>query len=74
MAAIVLLVLTGLTIATLKVEEKKAQIEAQKETIKELTDELHTYQVMYLKCQGNIEAEKYGAHYVDGKLKFYRIK
>jgi len=57
-----------------KIEKHKAQIEADKQTIEELNDELHTYEVMYLKCAGNIEAEKYGAHYVDGKIKFYKTK
>ena len=57
-----------------KIEKHKAQIEADKQTIKELTDELHTMEVMYLKCAGSVEAEKYGAHYVDGKIKFYKTK
>jgi hypothetical protein len=57
-----------------KIEKHKAQIEADKQTIEELTNELHTYEVMYLKCVGSVETEQHGAHYVDGKIKFYKTK
>lgn len=70
-AAIVLLILTTLTIAALKVEDQRTQIEAQKDTIDSLSTELHTMEVMYLKCAGSVEAEQHGAHYSNGKIKFY---
>ena len=73
-AAAVLILVSVLFIALHKIENYKAQVEEQKETIYELKEELHTYQVMYLKCAGNIEGEKYGAHYSEGKLKFYKTK
>lgn len=73
-AAIVLLILTALTIAVLKVEEQRTQIEAQKDTIRELNDELHKTEVMYLKCRGSVQTEQHGAHYVNGKIKFYNFK
>ena len=69
-----LLILSALAIAVLKVEKHKAQIEADKQIIYELTEELHTMEVMYLKCAGNIEAEQHGAHYSEGKIKFYKTK
>jgi hypothetical protein len=69
-----LLILSALTIAVLKVEKQKTQIEAYTNTIEGLTNELHTMEVMYLKCVGNVEAEQHGAHYVDGKIKFYKTK
>ena len=73
-AAAVLILVSVLFIALHKIENYKAQVEEQKETIYELKEELHTYEVMYLKCAGNIEGEKYGAHYSEGKLKFYKTK
>lgn len=73
-AAAVFIFVAVLFIALHKIENYKAQVEEQKETIYELKEELHTYEVMYLKCAGNIEGEKYGAHYSDGKLKFYKTK
>jgi hypothetical protein len=57
-----------------KIEKHKAQIEAHTRTIQELTDELHTMEVMYLKCAGSVQIEQLGAHYVDGKIKFYKTK
>jgi hypothetical protein len=69
-----LLILSALTIAVLKVEKQKTQIEAHTNTIEELTNELHTMEVMYLKCVGSVEVEQHGAHYVDGKIKFYKTK
>ena len=73
-AAAVFILVAVLFIALHKIENYKAQVEEQKETIYELKEELSTYQVMYLKCAGNIEGEKYGAHYSEGKLKFYKTK
>ena len=73
-AAGVLILVAVLFMALHKIENYKAQVEEQKETIYELKEELHTYEVMYLKCAGNIEGEKYGAHYSEGKLKFYKSK
>ena len=73
-AAGVLILVAVLFMALHKIENYKEQVEEQKETIYELKEELHTYQVMYLKCAGNIESEKYGAHYSEGKLKFYKTK
>ena len=69
-----LLILSALTIAVLKVEKQKAQIEADKQTIEELTDSLHSSEIMYLKCIGSVEAEQHGAHYSNGKIKFYKTK
>ena len=69
----VVLIFVLLIIVCFKIEKHKITMKNQKDTIEELTDELHTMEIMYLKCQGNIESEKYGAHYVDGKIKFYRI-
>lgn len=73
-AAAVLIFVAVLFIALHKIENYKKQVEEQKETIYELKEELHKYEVMYLKCAGNIESEKYGAHYSEGKLKFYKTK
>ena len=73
-AAAVLILVAVLFIALHKIENYKAQVEEQKEMIYELKEELHTYEVMYLKCAGNIEGEKYGSHYSEGKLKFYKTK
>ena len=73
-AAAVLIFVAVLFIALHKIENYKEQVEEQKETIYELKEELHKYEVMYLKCAGNIEGEKYGAHYSEGKLKFYKSK
>ena len=73
-AAAVFIIVAVLCIALHKLENYKEQVEEQKEMIYELKEELHTYQVMYLKCAGNIEGEKYGAHYSEGKLKFYKTK
>ena len=73
-AAAVFIFVAVLFIALNKIENYKAQVEEQKETIYELKEELHKYEVMYLKCAGNIEGEKYGAHYSEGKLKFYKTK
>ena len=73
-SAAVLILVSVLFIALHKIENYKEQVEEQKETIYELKEELHTYEVMYLKCAGNIEGEKYGAHYSEGKLKFYKTK
>jgi hypothetical protein len=57
-----------------KIEKHKTQIEAHKQTIEELTDELHTYEVMYLKCSGDIEGDNYEVQYLEGKLKFCKTK
>ena len=73
-AAGVLILVAVLFIALHKIENYKEQVEEQKETIYELKEEVNKYEVMYLKCAGNIEGEKYGAHYSEGKLKFYKTK
>ena len=68
----VVLIIAMLIVVCLKVEKHKAQIDAQKHMIGELTEALHSMEVMYLKCAGSVKAEQYGAHYVDGKIKFYQ--
>lgn len=73
-AGFIVLIIAMLIVVCLKVEKHKAQIEAQKHMIGELTEDLHTYEVMYLKCVGSVQIEKHGAHYVDGKIKFYETK
>ena len=73
-AAAVFIFVAVLFMALHKIENYKEQVEEQKETIYELKEELHTYQVMYLKCASNIEGEKYGAQYLEGKLKFCKTK
>ena len=73
-AAAVLILVAVLFMALHKIENYKEQVEQQKETIYELKEEVNKYEVMYLKCAGNIEGEKYGAHYSEGKLKFYKTK
>lgn len=57
-----------------KIEKHKAQIDADKQTIEELTDSLHSTEIMYLKCVGSMEVEQHGAHYSEGKIKFYKTK
>ena len=73
-AAGVLILVAVLFMALHKLENYKAQVEEQKETIYELKEELHTYQVMYLKCAGNIEGDNYEVQYLEGKLKFCKTK
>ena len=70
----IVLIIAMLIVVCLKVEKHKAQIEAQKQTIEELTDSLHSSEIMYLKCIGSVQTEQHGAHYVDGKIKFYKTK
>jgi hypothetical protein len=72
LAGLGILIMTAFIIAALKVEKQKTEIDAQKETIHELNDELHSMEVMYLKCAGSVKTERHGAHYVDGKIKFYK--
>ena len=57
-AAAVFIIVAVLFIALHKIENYKKQVEQQKETIYELKEELHTYQVQYL----------------EGKLKFCKTK
>lgn len=73
-AAAVFILVAVLCIALHKLENYKKQVEEQKETIYELKEELHTYQVMYLKCAGNIEGDNYEVQYLEGKLKFCKTK
>ena len=73
-AAAVFIIVAVLFIALHKIEKYKAQVEEQKETIYELKEELHTYEVMYLKCAGNIEGDNYEVQYLEGKLKFCKTK
>ena len=73
-AAAVLIFVAVLFIALHKIENYKEQVEEQKETIYELKEDLHTYQVMYLKCAGNIEGDNYEVQYLEGKLKFCKTK
>ena len=73
-AAAVLILVAVLFIALHKIENYKEQVEEQKETIYEIKEELHTYQVMYLKCAGNIEGDNYEVQYLEGKLKFCKTK
>ena len=68
-AAAVFIIVAVLCIALHKIENYKEQVEEQKETIYELKEELHTYEVMYLKCAGNIEGDNYEVEYLEGKLK-----
>jgi hypothetical protein len=73
-AAAVFILVAVLCIALHKIEKYKEQVEEQKETIYELKEELSTYQVMYLKCAGNIEGDNYEVQYLEGKLKFCKTK
>ena len=73
-AAAVFILVAVLIIALHKIENYKEQVEEQKETIYELKEELHTYEVMYLKCAGNIEGDNYEVEYLEGKLKFCKTK
>ena len=73
-AAAVLILVAVLCIALHKLENYKEQVEEQKETIYELKEEVHKYQVMYLKCAGNIEGDNYEVQYLEGKLKFCKTK
>lgn len=73
-AAAVFILVAVLCIALHKIEKYKDQVEEQKETIYELKEELHTYEVMYLKCAGNIEGDNYEVQYLEGKLKFCKTK
>ena len=73
-AAAVFILVAVLCIALHKTENYKEQVEEQKETIYELKEELHTYEVMYLKCAGNIEGDNYEVEYLEGKLKFCKTK
>ena len=52
-----------------KIEKHKAQIDADKQTIGDLTDALHSMEIMYLKCAGSVKVEQHGAHYSEGKIK-----
>jgi len=72
--AAVFILVAVLFIALHKLENYKEQVEEQKEMIYELKEELHTYQVMYLKCAGNIEGDNYEVQYLEGKLKFCKTK
>ena len=73
-AAAVFIIVSVLIIALHKIEKYKEQVEEQKKTIYELKEELHTYEVMYLKCAGNIEGDNYEVQYLEGKLKFCKTK
>ena len=41
-------------------------------TIKELKNEVLLYEHLYLKCIGDVEETPNGAHYSEGKIKFYK--
>ncbi len=73
-AAAVFILVAVLCIALHKIEKYKEQVEEQKETIYELKEELHTYEVMYLKCAGNIEGDNYEVEYLESTLKFCKTK
>jgi len=73
-AAAVFIIVAVLCIALHKLENYKEQVEEQKETIYELKEEVNKYEVMYLKCAGNIEGDNYGVQYLEGKLKFCKTK
>lgn len=73
-AAAVFIFVAVLFIALHKIENYKEQVEQQKEIIYELKDEVNKYEVMYLKCAGNIEGDNYEVQYLDGKLKFCKTK
>ena len=73
-AAAVLILVAVLCIALHKLENYKEQVEEQKETIYELKEEVNKYEVMYLKCAGNIEGDNYEVQYLEGKLKFCKTK
>jgi hypothetical protein len=51
-----------------KYRNKATNLEAENN---ELKDEVLKYEYLYLKCQGDSVTERMGAHYVDGKIKFY---
>lgn len=61
-------------VVAIRVEEQRDEIEAHKRTINDLGIELHKTQVIYLKYRASVQTEQHGAHYVDGKIKFYDIK
>jgi hypothetical protein len=51
-----------------KYQTKATDLEAENNDLK---DEVLKYEHLYLKCQGDSVTEQMGAHYVDGKIKFY---
>jgi hypothetical protein len=51
-----------------KYRTKATDLEAEN---RDLKDEVLKYEHLYLKCQGDSVTERMGAHYVDGKIKFY---
>lgn len=73
-AAGVMLTLTALVMSVHYSEKHRATTIEQAEKIRQLEDELGTMEVMYLKCAGSVIVEQHGAHYKDGKLKFYKTK
>lgn len=69
-----ILLLSALIIASFKTEKHRTEIQNQKEIINNLTDELHTMEVMYLKCVGSVKVNQKSAYYSNGKIKFYSTK
>ena len=51
-----------------KTQKSITDLEAEN---RDLKDEVLKYEHLYLKCQGDSVTEQMGAHYVDGKIKFY---
>jgi hypothetical protein len=51
-----------------KTQKSITDLEAEN---RDLKDEVLKYEHLYLKCQGDSVTERMGAHYVDGKIKFY---
>jgi hypothetical protein len=51
-----------------KTQKSITDLEAENNDLK---NEVLKYEHLYLKCQGDSVTERMGAHYVDGKIKFY---
>jgi hypothetical protein len=51
-----------------KYRNKATDLEAEN---RDLKNEVLKYEHLYLKCQGDSVTERMGAHYVNGKIKFY---
>ena len=70
-AFMVVTMATTLVMSTTYLERYRAETIEQDLKIRELQEELFTIETMYIKCAGGVSEAK-GAHYVDGKLKFYK--
>jgi low temperature requirement protein LtrA len=70
-----IVIYTGITLvmSISYLERYRAETIEQDLKIRELQEDLFTMETMYIKCAGGVSEAK-GAHYVDGKLKFYKSK